>query len=128
MVQKRAHHWLVQAKSDLLFAKSALREGFYAQCCFICQQAVEKALKSALLSRGALVVLTHSLKKLCELLRLNGRLEEAATRLDQYYLSGRYPDALPDGAPCEVFTRAQAEEAVRFATQLIQAAKKKIAK
>jgi HEPN domain-containing protein len=40
-----AARWLAQAESDLAFAELGVREGFFAQACFVCQQAVEKALK-----------------------------------------------------------------------------------
>ena len=86
----RALDWLAQAKDDLRFAKTAEREGFYAQTCFICQQIAEKALKSILLGRRARAVFTHSLYELCRALRINGHLLKAAGVLDQYYLSGRY--------------------------------------
>jgi HEPN domain-containing protein len=57
----RAEAWRRQADNDLKFAKAALRDGFYAQCCFICQQASEKALKAILIARGSRLVLSHSL-------------------------------------------------------------------
>jgi HEPN domain-containing protein len=120
--RSRAKDWLRQAKDDLRFARSALNGSFYAQCCFICQQAAEKALKSALYARGAKVVWTHSLVRLCDLLGLEKEARESAGRLDQYYVSGRYPDALPSGAPFEVFTRKQAAEAVRLAGRLVRTA------
>jgi HEPN domain-containing protein len=117
----RSRDWLAQAKNDLLFAKSALADGFFSQCCFIAQQAAEKALKSRLLRTGARLVFTHSLVKLCQALEINGDLRQAAGILDQYYLSGRYPDALPGGAPFEAFSQTQARQAVRFAAKIIRA-------
>src|SRR5437868_5146334 len=95
----RAKDWLAQARNDFAFAQSALDEGFFSQCCFICQQAAEKALKSIAYGRGAKLVMGHSLFKLCEELSINGTLRTGAGKLDQYYLSARYPDALPGGAP-----------------------------
>jgi hypothetical protein len=41
-----ARRWLVQAESDFRFATLGLERGFYAQCCFLCQQAAEKAIKA----------------------------------------------------------------------------------
>ncbi len=117
---KRAVLWLAQAKNDLLFAKSAAREGFYSQCCFICQQAAEKALKAILFSRGTQAVFTHSLLELCARLKINGTLKTAAGTLDQYYISGRYPDALPGSAPFQAFSEKQAREAVRFASLFVK--------
>ena len=43
--EAEARRWLAQAESDLAFAEVGVREGFFAQACFICQQAGEKALK-----------------------------------------------------------------------------------
>lgn len=51
-------------------------------------------------------------------LGFNGKVQEAAKILDQYYISARYPDALPSGAPHEFFTLPQAQEALRL-TQII---------
>ena len=59
-----AARWLAQAESDLGFAELGLREGFFAQACFVCQQAVEKALKALHYLGGARVVLGHSLVEL----------------------------------------------------------------
>ncbi len=47
-------------------------------------------------------------------------------KLDQYYLSGRYPDALPSGAPYEVFTIEQAEEALKLAERFVFRAREEI--
>ncbi|MBI5508198.1 MAG: HEPN domain-containing protein [Deltaproteobacteria bacterium] len=115
----------MQAKDDLEFARCALKEEFFAQCCFVCQQAAEKALKALLFKRGVRVILTHSVLKLCQELRLNGRLRKAAGVLDQYYLSGRYPDALPGGAPFEAFSRDQARESLELASGLIAAVERR---
>lgn len=119
----RAKDWLKQAKNDFLFAQAAEKNGFFAQTCFICQQAAEKALKAILYSKGAAAVTTHSLRRLCEELGINHKLLLAAKMLDQYYISSRYPDALAEGAPCDAFTKEQAKEALRFAGQFLRKAK-----
>lgn len=38
--------------------------------------------------------------------------------LDLYYISGRYPDAFPAGAPFEMITRQQAERALTAAEKI----------
>jgi HEPN domain-containing protein len=124
VTENRAGDWWRQAANDLKFARAALRGKFYSQCCFICQQGAEKALKSALLKRGAKAVFTHSLVKLCALLKINGKLREAAQTLDQYYVSGRYPDGLPAGAPFEMFNAAHARAALDAAKKIYDAAKR----
>ena len=123
MSEEKANSWMRQADSDIAFAQSAHSNGFFAQCCFICQQASEKALKSIAYRHGAQLVMGHSLLKLCAELDINGELAKAAGVLDQYYLSSRYPDSLPSGAPCDVFTQEQAEQALAMAKKFLEEAK-----
>jgi HEPN domain-containing protein len=49
-------------------------------------------------------------------------LRDAAQRLDQYYVPTRYPNGLPAGTPADVFSKAQASEAVAHARRLVEAA------
>lgn len=121
--KQEANRWLRQAKNDLAAAET-LRDGaFYAQACFMSQQAAEKALKALHYLGGERHVLGHSAVNLLaglverypELSSLNG----AASRLDLYYVTSRYPNSLPGGAPFEVYGREQAEEAVTFAGSII---------
>jgi HEPN domain-containing protein len=125
--EAEAHRWLAQAESDLAFAEVGVREGFFAQACFICQQAGEKALKALHYHRGARVVLGHSLAELLQ--DLVGErpdladLRDAARQLDQYYIPTRYPNGLPGGIPAETFTPGQATEAVALARRLVMRAR-----
>jgi HEPN domain-containing protein len=107
--------WLRQAENDLQWAEYSLKGGFYAQVCFICQQSAEKALKAYCFFKGFDTVRTHSLYRIIKELKENGQLETCARELDIYYISARYPDALPDGAPFEILTLEQAERALHSA-------------
>ena len=118
-----AARWLAQAESDLAFAELGLREGFFAQACFVCQQTAEKALKALRYLGGARVVLGHSVVELLDSLVAEhadlAGLREGAQQLDQYYVPTRYPNGLPGGVPAEMFTRGQAEEAVSLARRFL---------
>ena len=50
-------------------------------------------------------------------------LRDSARQLDQYYIPTRYPNGLPGGVPAEVFSDAQAEDAVGRARSFIDAAR-----
>lgn len=126
MHRNRAGDWLKQAQSDLLYARAAFRDGFFAQACFVCQQASEKALKSILYFRGASAVLSHSLHKLCVELEINDEMARAARTLDQYYMTARYPDALAEGTPHEVFTEPQARTAIQHAEHFLSRAEAEV--
>jgi HEPN domain-containing protein len=126
-----AARWIAQAESDLAFAVVGVREGFFAQACFTCQQAGEKALKAVHYAGGARIVFGHSLVELLtQLLSKHPALSElrdAAGQLDQYYIPTRYPNGLPGGVPADAFTARQAAEAVAYARSVIERARAVIA-
>lgn len=121
-MESRAKDWLDQAKEDLRWGRASAASEFYSQSCFIAQQVAEKALKALAYFRGAEFVRGHSVLLVCQDLSINGELEAAAQRLDQYYIPTRYPDAQPAGAPFRFFTKAQAGEALAMAELFIKKA------
>jgi len=112
--------WLHQAENDLLWAVHSLSGDFYSQTCFISQQAGEKALKAYCLFKGFDTIRTHSLFQIIKNLGENGSLEQNARELDLYYISARYPDAFPGGAPFEIITKDQANRALASAREIYQ--------
>ena len=127
-----AERWLRQAESDLAFAALGAQEGFPAQACFTSQQAAEKAVKAVLYLSGARFVPGHSVVELLDRAAAAvadadaaplRHLQDSARQLDQYYIPTRYPNGLPGGIPAEVFTDAQAEDAVGRARSFVEAAR-----
>lgn len=118
---KEADRWLKQAESDLAYAELGLREGFYAQVCFQCQQVCEKAIKALRYGRGERAVLGHALIELAASLPVMARFRDSLAVLDQYYVPTRYPNGLPGGIPSDVYTGDQAAAAVDTARQVVAA-------
>ena len=116
----RAIDWFRQAKNDLLWTHDTIKAGRFSQACFAAQQAGEKALKALALKRGYTEIRSHSLMEITRALKINGDLEICAKRLDLYYISARYPDAFPAGAPFDYFTEEQAREAAGFAERIME--------
>ncbi|TRO83378.1 HEPN domain-containing protein [Trichloromonas acetexigens] len=112
--------WLRQAENDLEWAEHSFQGGFFAQTCFIAQQASEKALKAYCFFKGFDIVRTHSLYQIIKSLGENGILEKHARELDLFYISARYPDAFPAGAPFEIITTEQAQRAIEAATEIFK--------
>lgn len=115
--------WVAQAADDLDTARLLAENDRNAVACFVSQQTAEKALKAMLYAHGADVVLGHSVAVLCRevaqlLPHLAGQCGAWST-LDQHYIPSRYPDALPGSTPAEVYTRAQADEAVALAAAVL---------
>mgnify|MGYP003327398615 FL=1 len=124
MSQERARHraglWLRQAKDDLRAARLLQGGGQAAQACFLSQQVGEKAIK-ALLAADDRDLRSHSLGALLRELGEEPaqRWQQQARVLDKLYAPTRYPDALGDELPSEVFGPEDAERALEAATQLL---------
>lgn len=118
---READRWLKQAESDLAYAELGLREGFYAQVCFQCQQVCKKAIKALRYGRGERAVLGHALVELAASVPVMARFRDSLAVLDQYYVPTRYPNGLPGGIPSDVYTGDQAAAAVDTARQVVAA-------
>ena len=122
--KREAQRWLLQAENDLEYAKVGLRESFYAQVCFQCQQVCEKAIKS--IHYGKLkerLVFGHSLVELARGIKIEQSLAEELAVLDQYYVATRYPNGLPGALPYEVYSKKQAKNAVQVAERINELAR-----
>jgi len=115
--------WLAQAKYDLNAADLNRREGFPEVACFLAQQSAEKALKAFLYTRGERPVIghaTHRLVQACAAYEAAfGDFLDACRQLDQYYIPTRYPNGIPEGIPHDVYTPAQAAQAVQLAQSVV---------
>ncbi len=119
--------WLRQAQDDYRFGRSALAGRFHAQACFIAQQVAEKAVKAVHHKLSGRPVIGHSVQALLKRLNARAQVTEELVilggELDQYYVSTRYPDALPGVVPSDAFSAKQARSALRTANKILQWAK-----
>lgn len=115
----RSIDWLRQAENDLGWAEDTFSGSRWSQVCYIAQQVGEKALKALAIKRGAAHIRSHSIVDIAKALGENGDVEKAGRRLDQYYMTTRYPDSLPSGAPFEFFDEEQAAEAISYAKEIL---------
>jgi HEPN domain-containing protein len=125
-MKNRFQDWLFQAEDDLRWCASTLEAGHYAQACFIAQQVAEKSLKALAYYRDYDMIKGHSVLAIAKELNVNGELQALAARLDQYYITTRYPDAMPAGAPFEFFTEEQAREARESAERFLSFVKEDV--
>ena len=124
---KEANRWFKQALEDLKSAKILFENERYYLVCFISQQIAEKALKSVIYFNKEDLVLGHSVKKLADWAgtfdNRFSKLGEDVSILDSYYIPTRYPNALPDGIPAEVFNKKSANDALNLAETTIKIVK-----
>jgi len=90
-----AADWMAAAQTDLTRVQRRLDEGDVADAAFHLQQAVEKALKGYLLSKGWTLKRTHNLGLLLEeAIRRRADLAEFAEmcrEVTSFYFADRYP-------------------------------------
>lgn len=124
---KRHEEWFLKAEDDLKFAKVGLEEGFYAQVCFLSQQAIEKCLKGALIALGRPYPKSHGLTELSKLVPelAPQQWATALTIIDGYYVPLRYPDAAAGSKASDPPNQEEAKEVLVTAEEIFAYVKKK---
>jgi HEPN domain-containing protein len=119
--------WLRQAKHDLRTARTVAKTGAHDWACFLSQQAAEKALKGYLYSKGHRAVTGHSiLMLLTRCMKHDGSFDaiNRAKRLDEVYITSRYPNGLQEGTPLEFYTNEDSRECIALAQATIRTVEK----
>jgi HEPN domain-containing protein len=116
----RARLWIRQAEDDLRAARLLQEAGQSAQACLLSQQVGGKAIK-ALLAAEDRDLRSHSLTALLRMLdeELAVRWQRQARALDKLYAPTRYPDALGDELPADVFGPEDGAAALQAAGELL---------
>jgi HEPN domain-containing protein len=126
----RAHDWLNQALRDLEQAKESRESGRHEWACFAAQQAAEKAVKALHLYMHQEAwghVIAKLLQELPNFADIPKDLIDKAKVLDNFYIPPRYPNSHPEGAPFEHYGPLQSEEAIRYASEIIEFVRTKMA-
>lgn len=95
MTDGGAERWFAQAEDDLQVARLLQREERLDHAAFLLQQAVEKALKAALLAQDLGLPRTHDCYFLAEQAKAPANILDAADAVAPYYVRTRYPDTAP---------------------------------
>ncbi len=119
----RASDWIGQAHRDLEQARDSRAAERHEWACFAAQQAAEKAVKALHLQLGQEAwghVVAHLLQDLPKTVAVTADLIEKGRVLDNFYIPARYPNSHPAGAPFEHYGPLQSEEAIRYASEIIE--------
>ena len=120
-----------QAERDLDNAKFEVSGGFYEWACFLTQQAAEKALKAAYQKLGG-EAFGHSISRLLSNMPEEHEavqdLKSKAMELDKAYIPTRYPNAIPEGAPFEVYTKEESRRLISYAEEIVKFCKNMLSK
>jgi len=119
----RDQDWLRQAQRDLEQAEDSQRAGRHEWACFAAQQAAEKAVKALHLHFQQEAwghVIAKLLQELPETAQVFEELIEKGRVLDNFYIPPRYPNSHPQGPPFEHYGPLQSEEAIRYASEILE--------
>lgn len=119
----RSRDWFNQAVRDLEQAIDSQRAGRHEWACFAAQQAAEKAVKALHLHFSQEAwghVVARLLAELPQTVNVPEELVEKGRVLDNFYIPPRYPNAHAEGAPFEHFGPLQSEEAICYASEIIE--------
>ena len=118
----RAFDWIRQAERDLEQARDSTQAGRHAWACFAAQQSAEQAVNALHLHRGQEAwghVVATLLRELPGDCQVSTKLTDKARVLDSYYITPRYPNGHPEGAPFEHYGELQSGEAIGYANEIL---------
>jgi HEPN domain-containing protein len=125
-VANRSIDWLNQAVRDLEQAVDSRAAGRHEWACFASHQAAEKSVKALHLHLGQEAwghVIAKLFTELPKTVSIEEMLIEKGRVLDNFYMPTRYPNGHPEGAPFEHYGPLQSEEAIRYASEIVEFAR-----
>lgn len=124
----RSQDWLAQSERDLAQARASQEQDRHEWACFAAHQAAEKAVKALHLSLKQ-EAWGHVVARLLNQLPIQvpEDLVEKAKVLDGFYLPTRYANGHPEGAPFEHYGSIQSTDGIRYAAEIIEFARSKMA-
>lgn len=121
-IRREAKNWYDGALVDLEEAKSALSNGRFNWALFAAHQAVEKALKAAIIVlKRRSPLKTHDLSRLLSEsnVKVNDEVRVGISELTPYYTIARYPNAGLE-RPWESIEKSTAERLVNIADKVVR--------
>ena len=126
----RSQDWLKQAHRDLEQAKVSRIAGRHEWACFAAHQGAEKAVKALhlfLKQEAWGHVVAQLLRELPESVQVPGELVEKGRVLDNFYIPTRYPNGHPSGSPFEHYGSLQSDQAIDYASEILEFARLQMA-
>lgn len=126
----RSLDWLKQAQRDLEQARDSQNSGRHEWACFAAQQAAEKAAKALhlyLKQEAWGHVVAQLLMEIPESTAVPHDLIEKGRVLDNFYIPTRYANGHPSGAPYEHYGVLQSNQAIQYASEIIEFVRTKMA-
>ena len=126
----RSQDWFNQAQRDIAQARDSQAAGRHEWACFASHQAAEQAAKALHLHLKQEAwghVIAQLLMVLPETTAVPHDLIEKGRVLDNFYIPTRYANGHPSGAPYEHYGVLQSDQAIQYASEIIEFVRTKMA-
>ena len=120
-MKEEVKRWINKAEDDLRKAVDNFKIKNYDLTSFLCQQAVEKALKAILIEKTGKFPKIHDLIKLGKLINIDEVLLKECEILNPVYIKTRYPDINN-----EKYTAKESKKDIEIAKKVLEWIKKNI--
>ena len=117
-MKEEIKRWWDQANEDLAAAKDNLEIKRYNVAIFLCEQSVEKGLKTLHLEKFKTIPRIHDLTIFAKKFDMPDKLFSICEDLTNIYTETRYPD-MSGQIPANRFSRKEAKEFIDGATEVI---------
>jgi len=118
-MKEEVKRWFDLARDDLSSAQVNFKNKQYYVCVFLCQQSVEKALKSLLIKKTGRLLKIHDLVILGKKVDLPSHLLEKCDKLNGVYLDTTYGD-LGGKLPSQKFNKVNSTNFLKIAKELLR--------
>jgi HEPN domain-containing protein len=124
----RSRDWFAQAERDLEQASASRADGRHEWACFAAQQAAEMTVKALHLALGQEAWGHVVARLLVQLPTAPADLVDKAKILDNFDVATRYANGHAEGAPFEHYGPLQSDDAIRYAAEIIEFARARLAR
>lgn len=125
-MKEEIKRWKTQANADIRSARNCFRSKDYYLSAFMCQQAVEKFLKALYLKKYGELRKIHDLAYFARKLNLSEDLVAKCEELTKAYVETRYPDLGSGDIPAKKFSKEDAKNFLKIASEVLKCIKKMI--
>ena len=126
-MRKEVFDWLNSAEDDLETAEVLFKQKVYYASAFYSQQAAEKSLKAAYISKFRKIAVKHNIIGLSRELSAPDEIQSACKKLNPHYVQSRYPDAA-NAIPKDAYDDEIAEELLEEAKKVFEWSEKSTSK
>lgn len=114
-MKEEVKNWMKIAREDYNTAKANFEIKKYRFASYLCQQAIEKALKALLIKKTGKIIKIHDLVRLGKEVGIEEKFFDSLEKISYVYIDSRYPDI-----PHREYNQEEADEDIKIAEEILK--------